>query len=44
MCSYNRINSVYSCENNVTLNTYLKVRGDWGGRGKAGPALLSLAV
>ena len=39
MCSYNRINSVYACENRDTLTTYLKkqlgfngfVMSDWGG-------------
>jgi len=39
MCSYNRINAVHACENNVTLNTDLKghlgfkgwVMSDWGG-------------
>ncbi len=38
MCSYNRINSVYACENRDTLTTYLKqqigfsgfVMSDWG--------------
>jgi len=38
MCSYNKINDVYACENNNTLNTYLKdrlgfkgwVMSDWG--------------
>jgi beta-glucosidase len=38
MCSYNRINSVYSCENRQTLTTFLKqeigfpgfVMSDWG--------------
>merc|ERR1719192_25185 len=38
MCSYNRINGVYSCENNETLNTDLRdhlgfkgwVMSDWG--------------
>jgi beta-glucosidase len=24
MCSYNKINDIYACENNVTLNTGLK--------------------
>ena len=27
MCSYNKINNVWSCENNVTLGTYMKVGG-----------------
>jgi len=39
MCSYNRINGVHACENNVTLNVDLKghlgfkgwVMSDWGG-------------
>lgn len=38
MCSYNRINGAYACENNVTLQRYLKqqlgfegwVMSDWG--------------
>ncbi len=38
MCSYNRVNSTYACENNVTLNGILKemmgfqgfVMSDWG--------------
>jgi len=28
MCSYNKVNTVYACENNYTLNTVLK--GMWG--------------
>jgi beta-glucosidase len=31
MCSYNRVNEVYACENDFLLNTVLK--GDWGYRG-----------
>jgi beta-glucosidase len=31
MCSYNRINAVYSCENDYLLNKVLK--GDWGYKG-----------
>jgi beta-glucosidase len=31
MCSYNRINGVYGCENDFLLNRVLK--GDWGYRG-----------
>ncbi|MGC9953632.1 MAG: glycoside hydrolase family 3 C-terminal domain-containing protein [Rhizomicrobium sp.] len=31
MCSYNRINTVYACENDYLLNTVLK--GDWGYKG-----------
>lgn len=39
MCSYNRIDGVYSCENQKTLNEHLKtalkfdgwVMSDWGG-------------
>ena len=31
MCSYNRINGVYACENDWLLNTVLK--GDWGYKG-----------
>lgn len=38
MCSYNKINGAWSCENNSTLNTMLKeyigaegfVMSDWG--------------
>lgn len=31
MCSYNRINTVYACENDILLNNILK--GDWGYKG-----------
>ena len=31
MCSYNRLNTVYACENDYLLNKVLK--GDWGYRG-----------
>jgi beta-glucosidase len=39
MCSYNKINNVWSCENNSTLNTHLRAymgyegytMSDWGG-------------
>lgn len=38
MCSYNRVNNTYSCQNEYTLNTVLKgelgfkglVMSDWG--------------
>ena len=38
MCSYNKINNIYSCENNQTLNYHLReimgfdgfVMSDWG--------------
>jgi beta-glucosidase len=31
MCSYNRVNNIYACENDTLLNKVLK--GDWGYRG-----------
>jgi beta-glucosidase len=39
MCSYNKINNVWSCDNNSTLNTHLReymgydgyTMSDWGG-------------
>ena len=31
MCSYNRVNGDYACENDYTLNTVLK--GQWGFKG-----------
>eukprot|EP01065_Artemidia_motanka_P040908 TRINITY_DN521_c0_g1_i1.p1 TRINITY_DN521_c0_g1~~TRINITY_DN521_c0_g1_i1.p1 ORF type:complete len:750 (+),score=309.69 TRINITY_DN521_c0_g1_i1:305-2251(+) len=49
MCSYNRVNGVYSCENNRTLNTELKgigqlkgwVMSDWGATHSTEPAALA---
>ncbi|MBW4049190.1 MAG: glycoside hydrolase family 3 protein, partial [Proteobacteria bacterium] len=49
MCSYNRINSVYTCENDWLLNTVLKhdwhypgfVMSDWGAVHSAGKAALA---
>ena len=46
MCSYNRINGVYACENPTLLNTVLKqqfgfpgfVMSDWGGTHSTVPA------
>jgi len=46
MCSYNRINGTYACENPLTLNTILKqefgfdgfVMSDWGGTHSTVPA------
>jgi beta-glucosidase len=46
MCSYNRVNSVYACENPTLLNTYLKqqfgfpgwVMSDWGATHSTTPA------
>lgn len=49
MCSYNRVNSTYSCENSKTLNGLLKeelffqgyVVSDWGGTHSGVPAILA---
>ena len=49
MCSYNRLNSVYTCENDWLLNTVLKhdwhypgfVMSDWGAVHSAGKAALA---
>jgi beta-glucosidase len=49
MCSYNRINSVYACENDYTLNEVLKkawgfqgfVISDWGGTHSTAKAALA---
>lgn len=47
MCSYNRINQTYGCQNDKTLNGILKtelgfqgyVMSDWGGTHSAAPAV-----
>ena len=47
MCAYNRINGVYACEDNHTLNTMLRgyfnfsgmVVSDWGATHSTGPAI-----
>ncbi|HVU72306.1 MAG TPA: glycoside hydrolase family 3 C-terminal domain-containing protein [Mycobacteriales bacterium] len=49
MCSYNRVNGVYACENPYLLNTVLKgqfgfdgfVMSDWGGTHSTVPAALN---
>ena len=49
MCSYNRVNGVYACENPYLLNTVLKgqfgfkgfVMSDWGGTHSTVPAALA---